>query len=86
MKEDDELSKIIADVVNEAREPLETTEVHLKVASATIGLVKGRVTRDLLMYRLSNLRGEGRIHGKKVGPAKGVWIWWGKHVGEEGRD
>jgi len=82
MKEE-ELSRIIGEVVNAAREPLETTEVHVKVAEAAAGLVKGGVTRDLLMYRLFNLRGEGVIHGKKVGPAKGVWIWWGKHVGEE---
>jgi hypothetical protein len=78
---DDELAKIIGEVVNAAHEPLETTEVHAKVAEAAAKRVKSGVTRDLLMYRLSNLRGEGVIHGKKVGPSKGVWIWWGKHVG-----
>jgi hypothetical protein len=30
------------------------------------------------MYRLNNLRGEGKIQGKMLGAAKGVWIWWNK--------
>jgi hypothetical protein len=28
------------------------------------------------MYRLNNLRAEGKISGKMLGSGKGVWVWW----------
>jgi GTP-sensing pleiotropic transcriptional regulator CodY len=76
----DELEKIIERVVNSATEPLETTEVHVKVAQEAVGLVKGGVTRDLLVSRLYDLSMAGLIRGKKVGAARGTYIWWGKSV------
>jgi hypothetical protein len=30
------------------------------------------------MYRLTNLRAEGKISGKMSGSDKGVWVWWHK--------
>jgi len=70
---DDEISKATLKVINNANEPLETKEVEERVCE----IVKN-VTRTKLFYRLNNLRAEGLIKGKFVGPGKGVWIWWKK--------
>ena len=67
----DEASNLILKVVNAAEEPLETKEVGEKLEK----LIK-KITRTKILYRLNNLRGEGLIKGKFVGPGKGVWIWW----------
>jgi repressor of nif and glnA expression len=67
----DEISKIALEVINNAEEPLETKEVEKRVRE-----VIKNVTRTKLFYRLNNLRAEGLIKGKFVGPGKGVWIWW----------
>ena len=58
-------------VIQDANDVLETREILERVQS----LIDG-VTRIKLFYRLTNLRGEGKIKGKFVGPGKGVWIWW----------
>jgi len=68
---DDEISKAALKIINNAYEPLETKEVEEKLSK-----VIKNVTRTKLFYRLNNLRGEGLIKGKFVGPGKGVWIWW----------
>ena len=72
------MSRMIARIVNESAEPLETTEVHLKVqhAAAELG-IKG-LERPALLYRLANLRADGAIKGKQIGSGMGSWIWWGK--------
>jgi len=70
---DDEISKAALKVINNSEEPLETKEVEERVNK----IVKN-VTRTKLFYRLNNLRAEGLIKGKFVGPGKGVWIWWKK--------
>lgn len=69
----DEISKIALKIIEEAKEPLETKEIEERVKK----YIKD-VTRTKLFYRLSNLRGEGLIRGKFIGPGKGVWIWWKK--------
>jgi repressor of nif and glnA expression len=69
----EKLSEVALKVINEAKEPLETKEVEEKVKE-----IVPDVTRTKLFYRLSNLRGEGLIKGKFLGPGKGVWIWWKK--------
>ena len=62
-------------LVEDSIEPLETKEIleNLKTSVKDI-------TRTKLFYRLMNLRGEGLIKGKFVGPGKGVWIWWSKTI------
>ena len=70
---DDEISKAALKTINKSKEPLETKEVEEQVRA----VIKD-VTRTKLFYRLNNLRGEGLIKGKFVGPGKGVWIWWKK--------
>lgn len=74
----DEYKDAILRILKGSREPLETKEVQTLAAE---GGVKG-VTRSKVLYRLTDLRGEGEIRGKSVGPGKGVWIWWAPKEGE----
>ena len=76
---DDKVAKAIAKVINEAKEPLETTEVQ-ELAVSKSG---ADISRPVLFYRLNNLRAEGVIHGKQVGSGKGNWIWWGEGLTSE---
>lgn len=61
------LSKKILQIIESVGEPLETKEVEGKLRE---------FSRTMILYRLNNLRGDGLIKGKRVGPGKGVWIWW----------
>lgn len=67
----DELSNVISTIVKKSNEPLETKEIEEKLSN-----IQKHVTRTKVLYRLNNLRGDGIIRGKFVGPGKGVWIWW----------
>jgi repressor of nif and glnA expression len=66
-----EEEKEVEKIIEEAGEVLETKEIEEMVKKSVED-----VTRAKLFYRLNNLRGEGLIKGKFVGPGKGVWIWW----------
>lgn len=70
---EDEITKLALKIINESNEPLETKEIKEKMKKTLKD-----VTRTKLFYRLTNLRGEGKIKGKFIGPGKGVWIWWKK--------
>jgi len=65
----DKISEQILRIVESSNEPLETLEIVGKV---------GKVSRAMVIYRLNNLRGEGKIKGKSIGAGKGNWIWWKK--------
>ena len=69
----DNISKIILNIIKESNDIYETKEILEKTAVS----IKD-ITRTKLFSRLNNLRGEGLIKGKFVGPGKGVWIWWKK--------
>ena len=69
----DLISKKALETVEESNDVLETKEILEKLQ---ISLDK--TTRTKLFSRLNNLRGEGLIQGKFVGPGKGVLIWWRK--------
>jgi hypothetical protein len=73
MHKEDIIEKKALKVIEEAGEVLETKEIEEKISIS----IKN-ITRTKLFSRLSNLRGEGLIRGKFVGPGKGVWIWWKK--------
>jgi uncharacterized small protein (DUF1192 family) len=73
MYKEDIITKRALRIIEEAGEVLETKEIEEKIA-----LSIKNITRTKLFARLSNLRGEGLIKGKFVGPGKGVWIWWKK--------
>ncbi len=64
---DDKLAQKILEVLAGASEPLETREVELAIKNET---------RAKILYRLNDLRGQGKIKGKQVGSGKGTWIWW----------
>ena len=70
---DKDITEVTLKIINETDEPLETKEIEEMVRKHAED-----VTRTKLFYRLNNLRGEGLIKGKFVGPGKGVWIWWRK--------
>ncbi len=66
LKKEDNLEKKIQKLLAKADSPLETREIETSLKS----------TRIMTLYRLHNLRGEGRIQGKQIGSGKGTWIWW----------
>ncbi len=66
-KKEDKISSRILSLIAKAGEPLETVEIE--------GLLKN-VSRVKILYRLHQLRGDGKIKGKPVGSGKGTWIWW----------
>jgi hypothetical protein len=76
----DKIAQAALKAINEADSPLETKEILEKVK-----VFQRDVTRTKLFYRLGNLRGEGVIKGKFVGPGKGVWIWWKKGIFSENK-
>ncbi len=49
------------------QEPLETKEIESFFPTET---------RTKILYRLNQLRGDGKIKGKAIGSGKGTWIWW----------
>lgn len=69
--ENDEIREEILNIMKTSDEPLETEEIVSRIRSKY-----GEATRTKVMYRLNNLRGEGKIQGKMLGAGKGVWIWW----------
>ncbi|MFH1711278.1 MAG: hypothetical protein ABH840_03130 [Nanoarchaeota archaeon] len=69
----DLIAKKALEIVEVSGEVLETKEILEEIQISL-----NRVTRTKLFSRLNNLRGEGLIKGKFIGPGKGVWIWWKK--------
>lgn len=67
----DEILDLTLKIIRSSKEPLETKEIE-----ALLKKQRKDVTRTKVFYRLNNLRGEGAIKGKFIGPGKGVWIWW----------
>jgi len=67
----DKIADEILKIINGSKTPLETKEVSERLRQGM-----GDISRSKLIYRLSNLRGDGEISGKSVGSGKGVWIWW----------
>ncbi len=74
-KEADDISESILKLINTAEEPFETKEIEEKLSKKT--------TRTKVLHRLNNLRGDGLIKGKFVGPGKGVWIWWNQNLSKK---
>ena len=71
----DLITKKALEIVENTDEVLETNEILEQIQISL-----NKVTRTKLFSRLNNLRGEGLIKGKFVGPGKGVWIWWRKEA------
>ena len=77
----DNITEVALNIIRDAGEPLETKEIQGRLEEK----IKN-VTRTKLFYRLTNLRGDGIIKGKFVGPGKGVWIWWIKELFTDDRN
>lgn len=66
---EDNISSKIVEILKKSKEPLETKEIENMIPNTT---------RTIILNRLKDLRGDGKIKGKRVGAGiKGVWIWWG---------
>ena len=76
----DNIRKTILEIIKNADRPLETKDVGEQVMK-----ILKDVTRTKLFYRLTNLRGDGLVNGRRIGPGKGVWIWWRKGVFERNK-
>ena len=64
---DDKVSQQILKALEKSDGPMETNEIIKSVES----------TRTIVLNRLKDLRGEGKLKGKRIeAGAKGVWIWW----------
>ena len=70
---DDLITKKALETIEESNGVLETKEILERLQISF-----DKITRTKLFSRLNNLRGDGLIKGKFVGPGKGVWIWWEK--------
>ena len=63
----DELAEKVFAIVSKSKVPLETKEIEAQL---------DKETRTKIFLRLNELRGEGKIKGKRVVSGKGTWIWW----------
>jgi len=66
----DRVSSQILRLLSSSNAPLETKEIVDKIVRET------KTTRTILFKRLTDLRGDQALFGKRVGSGKGVWIWW----------
>jgi hypothetical protein len=81
----DIISERTLQIIENASSVLETKEILEKIQISSKKNSIKNITRTKLFSRLSNLRGEGLIVGKFVGPGKGVWIWWRKNAFSENK-
>jgi DNA-binding Lrp family transcriptional regulator len=61
-----ELEQKIMKVIKDAKVPLVTSEIAEKL----------KVDRRMLLRRLQRLAIEGKIKGRRIDAANGIWIWW----------
>ena len=61
-----DLESKILDVLKREGVPLVTSEIAEKVGA----------DRRVVLRRLQKLAIEGRIKGRKIEVANGIWIWW----------
>lgn len=90
MQLDDELKQELIKRIEEGKDIPESFKSLLfppkeepKEIEERVNKIVKNATRTKLFYRLNNLRAEGLIKGKFIGPGKGVWIWWKKGIFEK---
>ncbi len=66
MDDIDEMERKIIDVLKNAGVPLVTSEIAEKL----------NVDRRVALRRLQRLAIEGKIKGRRIEAANGIWIWW----------
>lgn len=69
----DHISEEILKILARSNEPLETKEIEDKLKEK---IKDTAITRTKVFYRLTIMRGDGKLKGKFTGPGKGVWVWW----------
>ena len=62
----DEMENEIVRVLKDAGVPLVTSEIAEKL----------NVDRRVVLRRLQRLAIEGKIKGRRIDAANGIWIWW----------
>ncbi|WP_456328378.1 winged helix-turn-helix transcriptional regulator [Archaeoglobus sp.] len=62
----EDLESKILDVLKREGVPLVTSEIAEKIG----------VDRRVVLRRLQRLAIEGKIKGRKIEAANGIWIWW----------
>jgi len=62
----DEMESEIVKVLRDAGVPLVTSEIAEKL----------NVDRRVVLRRLQRLAIEGKIKGRRIDAANGIWIWW----------
>ncbi len=60
------LEQKLIKVLEDSKVPLVTSEIAEKV----------NVDRRVVLRRLQRLAIEGKIKGRKIEAANGIWIWW----------
>lgn len=61
-----EIEERIVKVLKDAGVPLVTSEIAEKL----------NVDRRVVLRRLQRLAIEGKIKGRRIDAANGIWIWW----------
>ncbi len=61
-----EIEEKIVKVLKDAGVPLVTSEIAEKL----------NVDRRVVLRRLQRLAIEGKIKGRRIDAANGIWIWW----------
>ncbi len=62
----DDLEGKILEILKDAGVPLVTSEIAEKL----------NVDRRVVLRRLQRLAIEGKIKGRRIDAANGIWIWW----------
>ncbi len=63
---DEELQKKIYEILKEANVPLITSEIAEKL----------NLERRVVLRRLQRMAIEGKVRGRRIDAANGIWIWW----------
>ena len=66
MDNHDDIEKRIIEILKNAGTPLVTSEIAEKL----------NVERRVALRRLQRLAIEGKIKGRRIDVANGIWIWW----------
>ncbi len=63
---DEVLQKKIYKILEEAKVPLITSEIAEKL----------NLERRVVLRRLQRMAIEGKVKGRRIDAANGIWIWW----------
>ena len=68
-KKENEVKNAMVDIINGSPAPLSTEDI-------TKSVKRFGQSREQVLRKLRDLRGDRQINGKRLGPARGVWVWW----------